>query len=227
MRITGYIGFTGDEWEGVGACRVMLGGGILTRPLRETRRTELEGAGADEVLERIRGSADMLEGAIVAGGDLGAPGMLALLKGIRAAGLPVRLDVDGMQPGALDDLLGARYAESVCLEIMAPLEDAAYRRVAGDAADADAVRRSIAVIRDSGVDCVFRTVAVPGVIDADGIAGIAGALWPSARYRIVRFDPGRAADPALAGAAASGDNELAALGRSARRFVRDVRIADL
>lgn len=227
MRIAGFIKTTLDEWEGVGSCKVFIDGSRLRSPRPDTRRRDLTDVDRQAVLEYLDDRGGSLAGMIVCAGDLDSPGLLSFLKEVGRRGLKIRLDTDGMQPDALDDLIGARYADSVCIEIMAPLDNGPYRRIAGDSADVGPIGRSIGIVKESGIDCVFRTVAVPGIVDAESIAGIAASIGPGHRYRIVRFDPRKTDDPALIGLKPYSDRELAELGASAKRFVRDVRVADI
>ncbi len=143
------------------------------------------------VLGRVGELREWLDGVCVTGGEPTLHRELpALLAGLRARGLPVKLDTNGSRPEVLEALLARGLLDAVALDVKAPLEPLPYRRNGGPGAEPDAVRRSLALLAGAEVDLEVRTTVHPALLsraELGRLAETAGALLAGPRRGATRF----------------------------------------
>lgn len=229
MRIAGFVKMTSLDWEGRYSCKILMPGCDLDCPYCNQRFDVItECIDQNAIFDYIDSNSDFLTGIIVSGGEpTSSPDLYALLKELRKRKIPIRLDTNGMAPEILDDLIGAKMVDCVCMTLMAPLNNEAYSSMTGKQIDVSSIRRSISVIRDSKIDNIFKTVAIPGIITEDSIANIAKEIEFTKRYVIVQFDPKKANDPKMSNIKPYSKTEMAILAKSAKKYVKNVCIREI
>jgi len=132
-------------------------------------------------LEARRGK---LDGVVITGGEPTLqPDLAGFIKKARALGYAVKLDSNGNFPDRLGPLLEARAVDYVAMDLKADF--AHYAEVAGAPVNTEALRRSMELIRASGIPYEFRTTVVPQLpVD---VAAIAKMLRPGERYFLQAF----------------------------------------
>ncbi|MBU2578727.1 anaerobic ribonucleoside-triphosphate reductase activating protein [Patescibacteria group bacterium] len=70
-----------------------------------------------------------------------------------------------------------------------------YERAAGGKVDLSKIKKSIKIIKKSGIDYEFRTTVVPTIHTKKDIAQIAKHISPSRRYYLQNFQSGKTLDP--------------------------------
>ncbi len=111
---------------------------------------------------------------------------------VRSLGLRIKLDTNGSRPGVLKKLLEKKLVDLVAMDIKAPWPR--YHVLAGGKADTGAVKESLQLILDSGIDHIFRTTLVPDLLDQSDIRQIRDMLPSDARYVVQPYvEPGLAA----------------------------------
>lgn len=134
-----------------------------------------------------------LDGVVVTGGepmlhrDIGR-----FLSQIKGMGYAVKLDTSGAFPDALDAAIREGLVDYIAMDLKAPLPR--YSDVAGVPVDQKAIKRSIEIIRGSGIDHEFRTTVVKGQLSEDDIVRIAESIGGSRRYMLQRFRKGKTLD---------------------------------
>jgi pyruvate formate lyase activating enzyme len=141
------------------------------------------------LVEWLRTRQGLIDGVCVSGGEPTMhDGLADLLADIKVLGFDVKLDTNGTQPDRLGALLGAGLVDYVALDIKAPL-DARYARVAGRVLDMDALRRSMAILRQWDATAQryeFRTTAGPQ-LDREALFDIAEEILSHERWYLQRF----------------------------------------
>ena len=171
-------------------------------------------------LESRRG---WLEGICVTGGEpLLHEDLKELLRLIKEEGLLVKLDTNGSFPGRLGSLIKQGLIDAVAMDVKAPLDK--YQQVTGDRCDPNRIVESISLLRSSGVDLLFRTTVVPGLIGAVDIEAIGRMLKGSLRFQLQAFSPGKTLDDRLRDVEPPKPAEMEALAEIARPFFDEVRI---
>lgn len=225
MAITGFIKTTLRDWEGKTACRVDLKGENIgaysVDPLVLSSAMTM-----NEILDYIDGKMDFLDGVVIAGGETcNDPDLYPLLKELRKRKIPVRLNTYGHHPDILDDLIGALYVKSVCLDVPASPKSEYYKIMTGY--EPDFLKNSIKILEDSGIETVVRTVAIPGILNEDTVCDIAKQFGFSKQLIIVQFDPSKSNNENLKKLKPYSASELKELVKNAKRFVKNVSVREL
>ena len=131
---------------------------------------------------------DWLEGVCITGGEpLLNNDLDVLLAIIKERNLLVKIDTNGAFPKRLDSLIKKGLLDHVAMDVKTSFEK--YPEAAGGPVNIEDINWSIAIIRESGLDYVFRTTAVPGLVDREDIENISAALQGSKMFRIQQYVP--------------------------------------
>jgi pyruvate formate lyase activating enzyme len=164
-----------------------------------------------------------LEGVCVSGGEpLLTPHLEELLLVIKERNLLVKLDTNGSFPARLGKIIRAGLVDQVAMDIKAPLER--YREVTCSAVDYAAVSESIDLVRRSGLECTFRTTAVPDLVGPQDILAIAQMIRGARLYQIQQFFPNHTLDSRYLQVRPFGGQELLDMADLARPYVHEVRV---
>lgn len=135
------------------------------------------------VFDFLRSRTGRLQGVVVSGGEpLLNEDLSELLARIRALGYPVKLDTNGSFPDRLSALASAGLLDFIAMDIKAPLER--YDELAGVPVDTIAIRKSVGIIKKSGIPYLFRTTFAKPLLDEDDISRIKEFLGPEVPYRV-------------------------------------------
>ena len=193
MDINGIQKLTLLDYPGKVACTVFLAGCDLKCPF--CHNSELWSVNAPAVmddkellafLEKRRG---MLEGVAFTGGEpLLRPGLPELMGKIKELGYAVKLDTNGTHPDKLCALIGGGLVDRVAMDIKNDPER--YAATCGREAEGfpmDAIRKSIEILMNGGIEYEFRTTAVKPLHDADSFRGIGEMIRGAEEYYIQPF----------------------------------------
>lgn len=131
---------------------------------------------------------DWLEGICISGGeplihdDLG--GFLQLVK---EKNFLSKIDTNGSYPIKLKNLIDKKLIDFVAMDIKAPLDK--YSEAAGVDVQTEDIQKSVDIIKRSGVEYIFRTTVVPGLIDKKDMKKIGEWLDGSKVFQIQQFIP--------------------------------------
>jgi pyruvate formate lyase activating enzyme len=130
-----------------------------------------------DFLQRRRG---LLDGVVFCGGEPTIQEDLpeAILR-VRALGYAVKVDTNGSNPEMLAEVLP--YVDYVAMDIKAPFGPD-YSRACGVEVDDYEIRRSMLLIRASGVDYEFRTTCHPLYMPAEKVPEIRRILGHAEKY---------------------------------------------
>jgi pyruvate formate lyase activating enzyme len=176
-----------------------------------------------EAVALIQKRKGVLGGVVISGGEPclfpGLPELAAELKGLA---LPCKLDTNGLFPPVLRKLLENPAARPDYIAMDLKLAPGRYGELLPGGLPrgfdpAAALAESATLLRDSGVEHEFRSLALPGgrfgPPDIEALAPLAGGdPW---RFR--PFAPGNCLDPAWNSLPATGEGETARLEETAKR----------
>jgi pyruvate formate lyase activating enzyme len=129
-----------------------------------------------------------LEGICVSGGEpLLNKDLEVLLCLIKERNFLVRIDTNGSFPSRLEGLIKERLVDQIAMDVKAPLER--YNEVAGIQVNEENIQKSINIIKNSGLEYVFRTTVVPGLVGSDDIRKISQMLNGAKVFQIQQFVP--------------------------------------
>ncbi len=200
MRVVGYTENSLSDWGGRVSWVVFTPGCNFRCPfchnpsLVEDRETDLD---PEQTAARILSRRGWLDGVVVSGGEPTLQqGLAGWLRGLKTAGISLKLDTNGSRPDFLEKMLGEELLDSVSMDIKAAPERSKYNRACGTEADLEKIRRSVELLNGSGVEVEYRTTAVPGLLEEEDVGEIARWLGEGARWVLRDFRPGNCLDGA-------------------------------
>ncbi len=229
MKIIGFIRTSLLDWDGHVVAVIYLPGCNFRCPFCHNHEVVLSPGSFEEVplgeIEAyVRENAEFLDGVVVTGGEPTIhPDLPKLLSRLKALGTKVKLDTNGTNPEMLEDVLEAGLVDYVAMDIKAPLDEK-YDDLAGVPVPLDKVKRSIEIIRSSGVDHEFRTTVVPILLASGDVERIAAYIGGAKKYAIQQFRPGSTLDPNLGVVKPYPRGTVLGMAESAKRYVRKVVI---
>lgn len=164
-----------------------------------------------------------LEGLCVSGGEpLLHEDLETLLALIKERDLLVKIDTNGSFPSRLETLIQKKLIDQVAMDVKAPLER--YSEVAGVDVNGDDIIRSIDIIKNSGLEYVFRCTVVPDLVGAEDIEKIGLQLNGARVFQLQQFVPVTPLDSDYAEKKPCSKEALQELARIAGSYFSEVRI---
>lgn len=104
-----------------------------------------------------------LDGVVITGGEPTLhPDLESFIKKIKDIGYDVKLDSNGTNPEALQNLIDKKLIDYIAMDIKAPLDK--YKDIVGVNVDCDKLQKSVNIIKRSNVPYEFRTTVVPNLL---------------------------------------------------------------
>ena len=194
LKIGGLQKFTLLDYPGKAAAVVFLSGCNMKCPYCHNKDlvyipenfTYLD---PDEVLAYLDKRKNLLDGVCISGGEaLLQEGLVPFLKKIRKMGYQIKLDTNGMYPERLENLLKKKLVDMVAMDIKNSKEK--YGETCGmnpAGMELEPVERSIALLKNSKIDYLFRTTVVKEFHTKEDIEKIAQWLAPCKEYDLQQF----------------------------------------
>jgi len=153
--------------------------------------------GQEEILaflEKRKGKLDAL--AVTGGEPLLQKNLAGFLDAVKKMGYLVKLDTNGTFPDELDALLREGLIDYIAMDIKGPLK--AYEAITASKVDTAKIRRSIEIIRSSGLRHEFRTTVVRTQLTPRDLTAVAGLIGKGDLYVLQPFIPGKTLKDAFA-----------------------------
>lgn len=131
------------------------------------------------------------------------------IEKIREMGYLIKLDSNGTDPEKLKELMDERLVDYIAMDVKAPLEK--YTQVVRVEVDVDKIKRSIELIKGSGIDHEFRTTVVDSLLTEEDIVAIGNLVEGADRYILQKFIPSKCLDSSYVEEIAPSDEKLAHL----------------
>lgn len=150
----------------------------------------------DSVMASLKKRAGFIEGVVVTGGEPTIhPGLIDMLRAIKAAGLDVKLDTNGSHPEILSWIIEEKLAEYIAMDYKAPLEN--LSDTIGVTGAEKRVSESARLIISSKTRHEFRTTVHPLLHSLDSIETIAEEISGARAYFLQQFHTFGSLDPEL------------------------------
>ena len=164
-----------------------------------------------------------LEGVCITGGEpLIHNDLESLLILIKKRGLLVKIDSNGSFPSRLEKLIKKKLIDRIAMDVKAPLER--YQEVTVSNIQEEKITRSINIIKNSGLEYVFRTTVVPDLIGPEDIKKIVQMLDGAKVYQIQQFSPVNPIDSGYLKKKPYSREEIQGFVRIAKPYFSEVRI---
>lgn len=204
MRIAAIQKTTLIDYPGKVACTVFLAGCNFRCPWCYSKELVLPELSAklpkiseSELFEFLEGKKGYLDGVVLCGGEATInPDLPKLIKKIKLMGYKVKLDTNGSNPEMLQNLIKNELIDYVAMDIKLPKER--YAQVFGAAIPFKNIEKSVAILKNSGIDYEFRTTVVPGIHSKDDLIEMADWIGGGKRppkYFLQDFRAERTIDP--------------------------------
>ena len=189
MKISGIQKLTLLDFPGKVACTIFTPGCNLRCPFCHNATLVFsctDEIGEESVLAFLKKRVGILDGMCVTVGEpLLQKDIAAFLRKVKDLGYQIKLDTNGTFPDRLQPLLEEGLVDYVAMDIKA--SPANYDNATGVVTDLDKVRRSVELLKNSGVAHEFRTTTVKGIHTADDFAAIAEWLQGEENYYIQQY----------------------------------------
>jgi pyruvate formate lyase activating enzyme len=203
ILIKGFIKTSFVDWPGRVCSVIFLGGCSFRCPACHNAHLvlnpdELPNLDLAEPLAYLRTRRNWIDGVTITGGEPTIHRDIELLiDRVRSLAIPVKLDTNGSRPDVLRRLLGRNLLDAVFMDVKAPLSFENYSRAAGVGVDVNRIRESMRILDASGIEVVYRTTAVPGLVEERELEDIRRSLNPAGRFIIQGFRARDTLDPQL------------------------------
>jgi pyruvate formate lyase activating enzyme len=163
-------------------------------PLWDSRGEDAVAEG--EIFAFLEGRKGLLEGVVITGGEPTLqPDLANFLRRVRELGFAAKLDTNGCLPNVLKNLLANRLLDFVAMDVKhVPRR---YAEACGCPVSLRAVRQSLGLLRESGLDYELRSTVVPGIHTLEELPGLLELVAGAPRFTLQNFDPKSAASPLL------------------------------
>ena len=121
-------------------------------------------------------------------------------------GFLIKLDSNGTRPEMLEKALNEALVDYLAMDIKAPLKS--YERITGRPVNIENIKKSIDIIKRSGIDHEFRTTIVSSLLSKDEIIEIGNIVKGAKRYYLQKFVPTKVNDLAFMKATTYSDEEF-------------------
>ncbi|MDR2779479.1 MAG: anaerobic ribonucleoside-triphosphate reductase activating protein [Puniceicoccales bacterium] len=129
-----------------------------------------------------------IEAVVVSGGEPTLHNDIEdFFKRIKKLGFLTKLDTNGTRPDVLDSLYKANLLDYVAMDIKHRFD--MYAEISNVVVDIESIKRSVGLIKNSGVDYEFRTTIVSTFHSLYDIKGIILQLSGAKRFVLQEFDP--------------------------------------
>lgn len=190
MNVQGYQKMTLLDYPGKVACTVFTGGCNLRCPFCHNgglvlNPNEYQDA-EEEVLLYLNKRKGIIDGVCITGGEpLLQNDLSDFIRKVKEMGLCVKLDTNGSMPGRLSEILEGNMIDYIAMDVKSSPDS--YSRATGCSVSFENFRKSIDIIRNSGIDHEFRTTIVKGIHTGKDIEEIAKLLSGEEKYFLQSF----------------------------------------
>lgn len=164
-----------------------------------------------------------LEGICITGGEpLIHEDLEVLLFLLKERNLLVKIDTNGSFPFRLEKLIQKKLVDYIAMDVKAPLEK--YEEVVRSKVKTENIKRSIEIIKNSGLEYIFRTTVVPGLVDKEDIKKIGEMLKGAKIFQIQQFMPNNTLDSHYRQKRPYTREEIHGFAKIAELYFKEVRI---
>jgi pyruvate formate lyase activating enzyme len=147
----------------------------------------------EEIFEFLKKRKALIDGVCVTGGEPTLHKDLPkFLVQIKKMGFLIKLDTNGTNPKMLEKLIKKKLVDYIAMDIKASLvQFLKYKKISGAKINLKNIKKSIEIIKNSGIDYEFRTTVIPGFHKEEDILQIAKEIFPAKKYFLQQFVPSK------------------------------------
>lgn len=226
MSIKGFQGTSLLDFPQRIAALVFWGGCNLTCPFCHNPAlvlgpTSLPDLPEDIILDKLSQRRSFIDGVVITGGeptlDENLPGFL---EEVKALGLPVKLDTNGLLPKVIQNLVNQSLVDYLAIDLKTLPQR--YSELHTGPVHSEALLETVRFSIASSVTVEFRTTCVPGWVDEQVISGLGTLIEGAPLWALQQYHPRHALCPSAQGVRPYSSEEIQALAELAKHFVQDV-----
>lgn len=223
MEFGGFEKFTLIDYPKRVACMVYTIGCPFRCPychnpelVDETCTTRIQESTVLEFLDTRKG---MLDGVVITGGEptMHSTKLVTFMKEVKSRGFLVKLDSNGVDPDFLQKIIDEKLVDFIAMDIKSPLNK--YTQTVGRPVNLDAIRKSIEIIKNSGLEYEFRTTIVKSMLSVDDLEQIAKEIKGASTYYLQKFIPSKILNPQFLKKVTYSDEEFASIKTIMEKYV--------
>ncbi|MDD3187173.1 MAG: anaerobic ribonucleoside-triphosphate reductase activating protein [Bacilli bacterium] len=141
----------------------------------------------EEIIDYLKKRKNLIDGIVISGGEPTVQiGLIDFIKKIKELKVQIKLDTNGYRPDVLKELLENNLIDYVAMDIKNTFDD--YPKLCGlKSVDANLIKKSINILKNSNVDYEFRTTIIKEHHTIDKIKEIIKLIGDS-KYFLQNFE---------------------------------------
>lgn len=171
------------------------------------------------ILDFLDGRKGMLDALVITGGEPTMHGekLISFMREVKRRGFLVKLDSNGVDPDFLQKVLDEKLVDYIAMDIKSPL--AKYSQTVTRPVDIEAIKKSIEIIKNSGIEYEFRTTIVKSMLSMEEIEQIGKEIQGAKAYYLQKFIPTKILNPQFLKKVTYNDEEFAGLTQMMEKYV--------
>ena len=173
-----------------------------------------------EVLEFLDRRKKMLDALVITGGEptMHGESLVRFIKKVKEKGFLIKLDSNGTNPEVLKTLIDKKLVDYIAMDIKSPMSK--YSQTVARPVDVAAIRRSIKLIMESGVDYEFRTTVIKALLAPEDFDEIGQEIAGAKSYFLQKFIPTKLLNPQFLKKVTYSDTEFADFQKKMKKYVK-------
>ncbi len=223
MFFGGFEKFTLIDYPGKTACMVYTIGCPFRCPychnpelVNETCKIKID---EKEILNFLSNRKNMLDGVVITGGEPSMCGekLIEFMRKVKNLGFLIKLDSNGVDPDFLQKVIDEKLVDYIAMDIKAPIIK--YMQTVGRSVDTEAIRKSIEIIKKSGIEYEFRTTVVRSMLSLQDFEQIGKEIEGAKRFFLQKFIPRKVLSPQFIKKTTYTDDEFAGIKFRVEKYV--------
>jgi len=178
----------------------------------------------EEIFDHLAKRRGLIEGITITGGEpLLQPGLEDFINKAKSLGLAIKLDTNGSNATLLKKLLEKGLLDYIAMDIKTTIAE--YPKITG-VSNQSAVRESVKVIMNGGVEYEFRTTVMPRFHSSDTFFKIGEDINGANKYFIQNFRPENTLDKNFLNEKSFTVEELKKIRKIMKEYVHECEIRD-
>ena len=171
------------------------------------------------ILDFLDGRKGMLDALVITGGEPTMHGekLISFMREVKHRGFLVKLDSNGVDPDFLQKVLDEKLVDYIAMDIKSPLSK--YSQTVTRPVDLEAIKKSIEIIKTSGIEYEFRTTIVKSMLSMEDIEQIGKEIQGAKAYYLQKFIPTKCVNPQFLKKVTYTDEEFASLTQKMEKYV--------
>jgi len=223
MQFGGFEKFTLIDYPEKIACMVYTIGCNFRCPychnpelVDETVETRID---EKEILDFLKTRTGMLDALVITGGEptMHGENLISFMREVKKLGFLVKLDSNGTDSAVLQRVIDEKLVDYIAMDIKSPL--AKYTETVTRPVDTEAIKKSIEIIKSSGVSYEFRTTIVKSMLSFEDIEQIGREIKGAKNYYLQKFIPTKTVNPQFLKKVTYSDEEFDSLKKIMEKYV--------